>query len=305
GLTPILGDAAHIPAFPWKVAPVVGHFKGEARNADNAPLDTAPVTIEHLDTHATRTATTDGGGFFGAVDLTPGAYRASTGASYYCFNVAPGLVADAELDTLAPATNAAVTPSAPGGQNGWYTTGVAIALDATDNCAGVAATEYSTDGGQTWQPYTGAFTLGDEGANTILYRSTDRANNAEAVKELLLKIDQTAPLITLSATPSVIWPANNGTINVRITGSGSDSVSGLAGVSYIVTDEYGAPLGIPVRSLAGSSSEWEESLALEARRDGEDRNGRIYRVVATITDQAGNTTTASANIVVPHDRRAR
>jgi len=305
GLTPIFSDAAQIPAFPWKVTPTLGHFKGEARAADNTPLDTAAVTIENLDTHATSTATTDGGGFFGAVDLTPGAYRAHTGASYFCFNVAPGLVADAEPDTLAPGTNAAVTPSAPDGQNGWYTTDVAVALDATDNCAGVAATEYSTDGGQTWQPYVAAFTVGDEGSHTILYRSKDRAGNTETVRELLLNIDKTAPLITLSATPSIIWPANNGSVNVSITGSASDSVSGLASVSYAVTDEYGAPLGIAPRSLAGTSSEWQESLALEARREGQDRDGRLYRVVATITDQAGNTSTASTNIIVPHDQRAR
>jgi hypothetical protein len=32
---------------------------------------------------------------------------------------------------------------------------------------------------------------------------------------------------------------------------------------------------------------------------------RLYRVTATLTDQAGNTATASADIVVPHDRRDR
>jgi uncharacterized lipoprotein YddW (UPF0748 family) len=305
GSTPIFSDAAQTPAFPWKVAPTLGHVKGEARDADNAPLDTKPVEIENLGTHATRTATTDGGGFFGAVDLTPGAYRARAGASYYCFNVAPGLVANAERDASAPGTNAVIAPAAPNGQNGWYTTDVAITLDATDNCAGVATTEYSTDGGQTWQPYTGAFTFGVEGASTILYRSTDNAGNAEAVRQLLLKIDKSAPLITLTATPSIIWPANNGTVNASVTGSGSDSVSGLAAVSYVVTDEYGTPLGIPARSLAGSSSEWQDSLALEARRAGKDRDGRLYRVVATVTDQAGNTATASADIIVPHDQRAR
>lgn len=72
-----------------------------------------------------------------------------------------------------------------------------------------------------------------------------------------------------------------------------------------MTDEYGTPLGIPTRALAGSSSEWQDSLALEARRDGQDRDGRLYRVVATVTDQAGNTATASADIIVPHDQRAR
>lgn len=304
GSTPIFSDAAQIPSFPWKVAPVLGHVKGEARRADNTPLDTVPVAIENLDTNATHTATTDGGGFFGAVDLTPGSYRARAGASYYCFNIAPGLVADAALDNVAPGTNAVLAPSAPDGQNGWYRNDVAVTLSATDNCAGVAATEYSTNGGQTWQPYTGAFTFGDEGANTILYRSTDNAGNAEATRELHLNIDKTAPLITLSATPTIIWPANNGTVNVSITGSGSDAVSGLASVSYVVTDEYGAPLGIPTRSLAGTSSEWQESLAVEARREGQDRDGRLYRIVATITDQAGHTTTASVDIIVPHDQRA-
>jgi len=214
-------------------------------------------------------------------------------------------VADAERDTHAPGTNAVAAPSAPNGQNGWYTTDVAVTLDATDNCAGVATTEYSTDGGQTWQPYTGAFTIGSEGENTILYRSTDHAGNAETAKELRLNIDKTAPLITLGATPSTIWPANNGTVAVSITGSGSDSGSGLYSVSYVVTDEYGTPLSISPRSLAGAASTWEDSLPLEARRDGQDRDGRLYRVVATITDQAGNTATASANIVVPHDQRGR
>ncbi|HZH32298.1 MAG TPA: family 10 glycosylhydrolase [Pyrinomonadaceae bacterium] len=303
GLTPIFGEAAQTPSFPWKDAPTLGHFKGEARAADNTPLDTATVTIENLDTHATRTATTDGGGFFGAVDLAPGAYRASTGASYYCFNVAPGLVADAVADTVAPHTDAALAPAAPDGQNGWYTNAVAVSFAATDNCAGVAATEYSTDGGQTWQAYTAAFNIGVEGTTTVLYRSIDRAGNTEATGELLVKIDGSAPLVNIAATPSIIRPANNGAVNVSIKGSASDAVSGLASVSYVVTDEYGTPLSIPARSLSGQASEWTDSLTLEARRDGRDRDGRLYRVVATVTDEAGNTATATANIVVPHDQR--
>ncbi|MBA3241207.1 MAG: hypothetical protein H0T60_08260, partial [Acidobacteria bacterium] len=230
---------------------------------------------------------------------------ARTGALHFCFEVVPGLVADAEPDTLAPTTNAALTPAAPDGQNGWYTTDVAVSLEAADNCSGVVATEYSTDGGGTWQPYVGGFNVGGEGINTILYRSTDGAGNAEAARSLTIKIDKTAPTLTLSATPSVIWPPNGQTVNVSVNGSGADSVSGLAGVSYVVTDEYGMPLGIPARTLSGNSVEWDDSLAVEARREGRDRDGRLYRVVATITDLAGNTATASTDIVVPHDQRGR
>jgi hypothetical protein len=140
---------------------------------------------------------------------------------------------------------------------------------------------------------------------TILYRSTDRASNTENARSITLQVDITAPTITLSATPSVIWPPNGQTINVTINGNGTDSVSGLASVSYVVTDEYGMPLGIPVRALSGSLSEWNEMLGVEARREGSDRDGRLYVGVATLTDVAGNTATASTSILITHDQGKR
>jgi hypothetical protein len=213
------------------------------------------------------------------------------------------LVSDAVPDALAPETTAATSPSAPNGQNGWYTTNVGVTLSASDNCSGVASTEYSTDGGETWQPYAGAFTLSAEGTNVVLYRSTDIAGNAETAGSLVVKIDKTAPALSLTATPDRVWPANNQPFEVSVAGAGSDATSGLASVTYVVTDEYGAPLSIPARALAGASAEWAEALTVEASRRGDDRDGRLYRVTATVTDAAGNTTTAAADIVVPHDQR--
>ncbi|MBA3354649.1 MAG: family 10 glycosylhydrolase [Pyrinomonadaceae bacterium] len=302
GMAPIFGEPALIPSFSWKIAPTVGHVKGEARLTDSTPLDTATVSIENLDTHATSTTKTDGGGFFGAIDLAPGSYRSQVESFYYCFTVTPGLVANATLDNLSPETTAALAPVPPDGQNGWYRTKPTVSLSATDNCSGVAATEYSTDSGATWQPYSGSFVVQNEGTTTILYRSTDQASNAETAKSITLMVDTTAPVTTLTATPSRIWPPNGRTVNVAINGTGADSVSGLASVSYVVTDEYGLPLSIPVRLLSGNSSQWSESLGVEAHRNGTDADGRLYIVVATITDMAGNAATVSANILVPHDR---
>ena len=74
--------------------------------------------------------------------------------------------------------------------------------------------------------------------------------------------------------------------------------------SQVVTDEYGAPLSIDPRALTGNSAEWAEALTVEASRRGDDLDGRLYRVTATLTDQAGNTSTATADIVVPHDQRS-
>jgi hypothetical protein len=74
-------------------------------------------------------------------------------------------------------------------------------------------------------------------------------------------------------------------------------------VSYVVTDEYGTTLSIGTRSLSGASANWLEALAIEARRNGDDLDGRLYTIVATITDASGRTSTATTTVRVLHDRR--
>ncbi|HEY8461468.1 MAG TPA: carboxypeptidase-like regulatory domain-containing protein, partial [Blastocatellia bacterium] len=310
--TPVFALPATIPTLAWKASPTVGHLKGFAKRADGTPLDTATVTIENLDTRAVRTGATDGGGFYGGVDLTPGRYlvKAELGADalYSCVaRVTAGTVASADLgvETVAPASTATVAPAAPGqaGQNGWFRSAVTVTLSASDNCSGVARTEFSTDGGATWETYAGNLSFDSDGIRTIHYRSVDNAGNVEAAQSLTIRIDRTAPAISLSADPSIIWPPNGKTVPVTITGSGADAVSGLAALSYVVTDEYGTPLGIPLRSLSGGTATWADQLRVEARRHGHDFDGRVYKVAATIADVAGNTSTATAIIRVPHDRR--
>jgi hypothetical protein len=77
-------DRPLTPALPWKAVPRKGHLMGIARS-----LDSAPVTIRNVDTGAQRAAATDGGGFFGAVDLDPGVYdvRAGAGGLFYAGRV--------------------------------------------------------------------------------------------------------------------------------------------------------------------------------------------------------------------------
>jgi uncharacterized lipoprotein YddW (UPF0748 family) len=306
---PVFGQTAAIPTLAWKSAPALGHLMGFARRSDGTPLDTATVTIEKLDNFARYTTATDGGGFYGGVDLTPGQYlvRGELGRErlHSCVvAVTAGTVATADLrqEDIAPMTSVSVSPVAPNGTNGWYTSNVTVALSGADDCSGVAGTEYSTDGGATWQAYAGSLVISAEGITTINYRSIDRAGNIEGAHSLTIKIDKTAPTIELSAYPSMIWPPNGKTVMVAINGEGTESVSGLKGVSYVVTDEYGSSLNIAPRILSGNSTKWTESLAVEARRHGYDYDGRVYRVRAIITDMAGNAASATVEIVVPHDR---
>ncbi len=310
GYEAIFAQPATIPVHPWKAAPTKGHVMGFARRANSSILDTATVTIRNLDTDALRTGATDGSGFYGGVDLDPGSYlvKAELGPDvvYSCVsNVAAGLVTTADLnpETTAPMTTLSASPAAPNGANGWYVTNATVTLSATDACSGVARTEYSLDNGANWQPYTGTITIDQEGTTTVLFRSVDRAGNIETAGSQTFMVDKTDPTVQISADPSTIWPPNGRMTPVTISGVGADAISGLSRVSYVVTDEYGMPFSIGTRALSGNSANWADTLLVEARRNGGDADGRLYTVVATITDVAGRTSTATVTITVLHDRR--
>ncbi|MBA3334351.1 MAG: carboxypeptidase regulatory-like domain-containing protein, partial [Acidobacteria bacterium] len=307
-LAPLFPTFVPVPEMLWKSQPTEGYVMGFAKRVDNTPLDGATVTITNLNTGSTRTTVTDGSGFYGGLKLKPGRYLVKAVLNnemlYSCVaEVSAGTVTTADLhpETTAPTTSAVLNPSPANGSNGWYVTNVTVSLSASDDCSGVAATEYSSDG-VNWTPYTGSISISDEGATTVSYRSTDRAGNTEVVKTVTVQIDKTVPTINLKANPSRIYPPNGQSVTVTLSGVGSDAISGLASVSYVVTDEYGTTMNIPTRTLSGNSASWTDSLIVEASRRGDDLDGRLYRVVATITDAAGNTSTATADIVIEHDR---
>ncbi|MGH9722971.1 MAG: family 10 glycosylhydrolase [Bryobacteraceae bacterium] len=71
------GDSVAVPALAWKAAPAKGHAFGRIE-VDGGPRwlkDGATVLIESDTGAAIRETTSDGSGFFGAVDLAPGRYR--------------------------------------------------------------------------------------------------------------------------------------------------------------------------------------------------------------------------------------
>ncbi|MEO5895404.1 MAG: family 10 glycosylhydrolase, partial [Vicinamibacterales bacterium] len=310
GNGPLFTAPVPAPDMPWKSRPTQGHMMGFARLEDGTPLDGGTVTITALSSGATRTVKTDGGGFYGAVGLEPGDYHGrvahgSVQLDVCSFSVVAGQVtsADARRETTAPATTAAIDPTSPLGANGWYLGDVRVSLAATDECSGVARTEYSVDGGATWQAYGSSIVLGSEGTTALSYRSTDRAGNVGATSLLNVGIDKTDPTITVTADRTVVWPANGRRVVVTVSGSAVDEASGLAGVSYEIVDEYGLAFSIPPRVLEGRSMTWEEAMTLEARRDGRDLDGRRYTLIATVRDVAGRTTAAAVGVLVPHDSR--
>ena len=85
---------------------------------------------------------------------------------------------DWRLDKVAPITTALLSGSL---ENGLYTSQVELTLSAKDNPGGfgVSKTEYSLDGGTTWETYGGPILLTENGTYTVLYRSADYSGQFE------------------------------------------------------------------------------------------------------------------------------
>jgi photosystem II stability/assembly factor-like uncharacterized protein len=120
-------------------------------------------------------------------------------------------------DTTPPVTTLLMDPSA---NAGWNSSAVTVELDAIDNRggSGVAATYYTLDGSQ--QVYDSPFDVTDEGVHTLSYHSEDASGNVETEKNATIRIDATAPELSLDATD-----AYEGSATIRATAS--DTLSGL------------------------------------------------------------------------------
>jgi hypothetical protein len=103
-----------------------------------------------------------------------------------------------QTDIIAPTTSVLLTGTQSEGLSDTFRSSVQVTLTASDNDggSGVAKTEYSFDGGDTWTEYTGPFMVDDESIQTMLYRSIDNAGNTEEENTQTIVIDKTAPVLS-------------------------------------------------------------------------------------------------------------
>ncbi|WP_309120308.1 DUF2341 domain-containing protein [Paenibacillus sp.] len=210
--------------------------------------------------------------------------------------------AEQEIDSTAPVTTATIPPTE--GTNHWHTRDVQVTLDAYDDLSGVTDTVYRINDGP-WQIYTDSFYVSDDGIHTIEYHSIDNANNVEPAKELQLKIDKTAPLLTISLDVTTIKPPNHEMIPVKAFLDLIDDVSGISSVALtsITSNEADDGSGDGSQSDDIQDTEYgtlDTSFRLRAERSGRNE-GRVYTITYTAADHANNKTTAVATVRIPHD----
>lgn len=113
-------------------------------------------------------------------------------------------------------------------------------------------------------------------------------------------VDNTPPSITVSLSPSSVWPpdgtmyAITATISVHDDQDPNPTVK-LVSITCNETLEPG-----DVAADFGADS---RTFSVRSTRLGQDKDGRIYTVTYSATDASGNTSTAQATVTVPHDQR--
>lgn len=183
------------------------------------------------------------------------------------------------IDKTDPTITATVAP--PPNEYGWNNTDVTVTFTCTDTLSGIEVCP---------EPIT----VSSEGADQVITGTAyDKAGNAADIR-VALNIDKTTPAVSLSASPGLLWPPNHKMVDVAISGGVSDP-SGIASVVFTVIDEYGR-----VQPVV---SGFNTTIPLEAWREGTDKDGRVYTITVVITDKAGNRSTASTTVAVPHDQR--
>jgi uncharacterized repeat protein (TIGR01451 family) len=166
---------------------------------------------------------------------------------------------------------------------------------ATDNCGTVTITR---------SPSGNTFPVGN---TTVVWKATDGAGNFTTASQTVTVIDNTPPVITTNGNTPSMWPPNHKyqTFTVpNFVSSVFDNCGGVS-VSNVVIDhvtsdetENGNGDGNTLNDIViGSDC---KSVQLRSERDG-GGNGRVYTITFRLTDTHGNTSTATAKVVVAHN----
>jgi hypothetical protein len=166
---------------------------------------------------------------------------------------------------------------------------------AKDNCPGVTVAGTRDDG----QPLNATYPVG---TTTITWKATDASNNMATCQQTITVNDVEPPVITVPVAAARLWPPNHRLVDVP--------------VNYNVTDNCPLPANSCTLSVTSNepingtgdgntSPDWiildAHHVQLRAERAG-NGNGRIYTITITCTDSAGNSSSRSLTVSVPHDR---
>jgi len=142
------------------------------------------------------------------------------------------------------------------------------------------------------------------GTTDVTVQCTDSRGTASTVCPVSVSVtDDTPPTISIDPFPSLLWPPNHHMLQVDAGVSASDNC-GVPTITLlsVMSDEPddGSGDGETVDDIQAEVGTNATSVWLRAERSGEG-DGRVYTIAYSATDAAGNETTATAAVIVPHD----
>jgi hypothetical protein len=247
---------------------------------------TGPSVTDNLDPHVVVVCAPGAGHFFplGTSPVTCTATDAGGNATTGAFVV---LV----QDTVAPVLTVPAGLSAEGDSPAGATvTFAATAADGVD----LAPTVICAPASGSVFPY---------GATTVTCTAQDDSGNISLPLSFIVTVSDTrAPTsVTVSVSPSILWPPNGVLVPVTVSGSASDAGSGVSTVEWRVIDEYGQhqPSG---SIMVPGGGPFSFQVPLLADRRGNDKDGRHYRIEVVAVDRFGNRLVAAPLVVNVHDQ---
>jgi hypothetical protein len=108
----------------------------------------------------------------------------------------------------------------------------------------------------------------------------------------------TPPMVTVTASPSILWPPNHKLVPVTVSFTSPDPlvdciILGVAANEPIVEPGPGVKKPDFVRT-------GELTVSLRAEHSG--NSNRVYSVIVLCSDGFGNTTRTNVPVIVPHDQ---
>lgn len=188
-----------------------------------------------------------------------------------------------------------ITVNAP---SGTCSAVVNFTVPASDNCSVPTVVTSKASGS--------VFALG---TTTVVATATDAAGNTRSCSFTVTVKDVGAPVITTNGQTIALWPPNHKYTTVKITdlvASASDLCDptvniGSVRIAQVTSDE-------PDNSGGDGNTTHDiviaadcKTVQLRSERMG-GSNGRVYTITFKVTDASGNTSTATARVVVDHSQ---
>ena len=149
----------------------------------------------------------------------------------------------------------------------------------------------------TYSPASGSsFSVGP---TTVTATATNSQGTSSCTFTVTVNDGEPPTVSNPSASPAMLWPANHKMSDIAVSYTATDNCGSVRCVLTVTSNE-------PINGTGDgdTSPDWDivdaTQLHLRAERAATG-NGRVYTIVVTCTDAAGNVTIKTTPVVIPHD----